>query len=262
MNILPVSYNHNQPVKTAFTSCTRIYNPKSITKSDIFAGDKVRTTSNLFRQDEDWDFLMKYIFGNFIDKMRVKIYSLGCSDGSEPYTYALFLKDKTPESFYKKFTPIYACDIDPEMIKVAQSGKINLDRYDFCNMKKYIKYGNEYFRHIGTPIKIKNNIIQDEESYEIIPEIKNMVDFKKSDILTEIKKINDDGNSVVNIRNVLPYLSDTHVNEILTTLSERLKTGSMYVFGHFDNRIQNLRQKLHKLGFYSPDADRNFVQKK
>lgn len=229
---------------------------------DIFSGSKVRTTSSPFRNDQDWNFLFEHILWSFLNKRKVNIYSLGCSDGSEPYTYAMFLKSKTPETYYKKFTPIIACDIDPEMIKIAKSGKINLYKDDIDNMKIYLKHIDQYIKKVGAPIKIKNNVSFNENAYEIDPEIRKMVQFKKSDILTELKNINDEGNTVVNIRNVFPYLNSTYIDKVLETLAEKLKSGSIFVFGAYDHRVPNFRKRLHDLGFYSPVMNCNFVQKK
>lgn len=261
MRINPLMPYNNTVNNQNFTSCVKIYDPKTVTDKDIFGSNKVKTTSNVFRYDLDWNLLMKHIFWSFINKDNVNIYSFACSDGSEPYSYALYLIDKVPESYYKKFTPIQACDIDPEMIRIAKSGKINLSINDFHNMKRYIKNPDLYFKNIGMPIKISNNIFNDENAYEIDPEIRAMVKFKKSDILTELKQIEDDGNSVVNIRNVFPYLNESYGNKVLETLAQKLKSGSIFVFGNYDNRVPDFRQKLCELGFYFPIEGANFVQK-
>ena len=263
MRILPLNpYQDKSKYNTSFTSVTRIYKPSKITKHDIFSCNNVRTTSNIFRYDMDWNFLVDHILWNFMNVKKVNIYSLGCSDGSEAYTYALFLANKNLASLVNKFTPIIACDIDPEMIKIAQSGKINLDINDFINMKMHIKCPEKYFKKLDKPVKIKDDLMFDAQGYEVDSKIRNMVKFKKSDILSELKNIEDEGNTVVNIRNVFPYLNEKYINEILETLSKKLKSGSIFVFGHYDNKVPNFRQRLHDLGFFSPNMSCNFVQKK
>lgn len=262
MNISLVNtYYPNQKLHTTFTSCAKLYNPKKITNLDIFSKNYIRTTSNIFRDDEDWDYLMKYILLNFFSKKQVNIYSLGCSDGSEPYTYALYLKSKLPKEHLKKFSQIIACDINPEMIRVAKSGFINLSPEDIRNIKKYVKNAGQYLQDTGDPILICGNVYTDQKSFKFSREITKMIKFKKSDILTEVKALEDDGNSVVNIRNVFPYLNNEYVDEILKNLSQKLKTGSMFVFGRYDHQIPNFRNRLHNLGFTSPVSFENFVIK-
>ena len=262
MNILPVTlYSRNYGKNPNFTSCTKIYNPKSVENTDIFSGDKVMTTTGVFRYDLDWDRMMKYIFWNFLNEEKINIWSLACSDGSEPLSYALYLHNKAPESFYSKYIPIYGCDIDPEMIKLAKSGKINLSDGDFHNMKKYIKNPNLYFTEAGAPMKIHKNIDNHERSYIIDPYLTDMMTFEKSDILTQVKKIKKDENYVINIRNVFPYMSENYRNEVLETLAKNMKRGNIFVFGHYDHLVPNFRQKLSDLGFFEPFPYANFVQK-
>lgn len=261
MNILPVGQSpQNHKYNPKFTSCAKIYNPKKITTLDIFARDKVKTTSEVFRHDLDWEDLMKYIFWNFVGEKEINIACLACSDSSEPLSYALYLHSKTPKSYYDKFC-ITGCDIDPEMVKVAKSGKINLTFDDFINMKKYIKNPQMYFKEHDKKIKISNNIECCGRTYEIDPEIKSMIKIKKSDILTEVKKINPDEYYVLNIRNVFPYLKKSYTDEVLETMAKRLKTGSLFVYGKYDLLVPNLKNKLLKLGFFEPKPGECFVQK-
>jgi len=262
MNISPVT-SYFQTYKTApnFTSCTKIYNPKNVTNLDIFSGDKVRTTSGVFRYDLNWDKMMQHIFWNFVNEKRINIWSLACSDGSEALSYSLYLHSKAPKSYYSKYIPIYGCDIDPEMIKLAKSGKINLSEDDFENMNKYIKNSHLYFTNTNTPLKINQNIYNNEKAYIIDPMLTDMMTFKKSDILTEVKKIKEDENYVINIRNVFPYLKEEYRNEVLDTLSKKLKRGNIFVYGHYDHLVPNFEKKLQKLGFFHPVEGANFVQK-
>ena len=43
-----------------------------------------RNTTWFFRNDLVWDELAKYLDENFSDSRKVNVYSIGCSDGSEP----------------------------------------------------------------------------------------------------------------------------------------------------------------------------------
>lgn len=261
MNVSPITlYDKNYNYRPHFTSCAKIYDPKKITHLDIFAKDKIRTTSGLFRPDRNWDKVMRYIFWNFLNEEKVNIVSLGCSDSSEPLSYALYLYSKTPKNYYKKFH-ISGADIDSEMIKIAKSGKINLSADDFERMRKYIKNPELYFKKLGAPIKITNNITNGEKSYKIDPEIHAMMKFKKSDILTEVESINPDEFYVLNISNVFPYLKENYNKKVLETLSEKLKSGSLFMFGKYDLLVPNFKTKLHDLGFFEPLSGANFVQK-
>lgn len=261
MNVSPVGqiysdykYNPN------FTSCTRIYDPRKITDLDIFVKDKVKTTTGPFRKDQNWDDVMRYIFWNFEGEKKVNIACLACSDNSEPLSYALYLHSKTPKSYYDKFC-ITGSDIDPEMIKIAKSGKINLSFEDFTSMRKYIKNIHQYFKENGAPLKITNNVDYEKMSYKIDPEVHSMMKFKKSDILTEVKNINPKEYYVLSVKNVFPYLKESYTNEVLETMAKKLKSGSLFVYGKYDLLVPNFKNKLLNLGFFEPMPGECFVQK-
>ena len=261
MNILPVSAcSQNKKYQPNFKSCIKIYKPKNVTNLDIFAKDKVQTSSCPFRPDQNWNNFMRYIFWNFEGESKVNISSFACADGSEPLSYALYLYDKTPKSYYAKFR-ITASDIDPEMVKVAKSGRINLSDEDFKNIEKYIKNPHRYFNDLDKPVKITNNIDSDRYSYKINPDVHSLIKFKKSDILTEVKKINTDEYYVLSIKNVFPYLKENYINEVLETMAKKLKSGSIFVYGKYDLLVPNLKNRLLNLGFFEPKQGECFVQK-
>lgn len=258
-----LSVNTHQPDRKYtphFSSCVKIYNPKRVTNLDIFAKNMVRTTSGPFRQDYDWDNLMRYIFLNFEGESKVNISSLACADGSEPLSYALYLYDKTPKNYYGKFN-ITASDIDSEMVKVAKSGRINLSNADFENIGKYIKNPHKYFNNPDKPVKITNNVDNERYSYKIASDVHSLIQFKKSDILKEVKKINPDEYYVLNIKNVFPYLKENYINEVLETMAKKLKTGSIFVYGKYDLLVPNFKNRLFNLGFFEPKQGECFVQK-
>lgn len=261
MNILPVSTCfQNKKYQQNFKSCIKIYNPKNVTNLDIFAKDKVRTTSGPFRHDQNWDDFMRYVFWNFEGESKVNISSLACADGSEPLSYALYLYNKTPKSYYGKFH-ITASDIDSEMVKVAKSGRINLSDFDFENIGKYIKNPHKYFNNPDKPVKITNNVGNERYSYKIASDVHSLIQFKKSDILKEVKKINPDEYYVLNIKNVFPYLKENYINEVLETMAKKLKSGSIFVYGKYDLLVPNFKSRLLNLGFFEPKQGECFVQK-
>lgn len=261
MRILSVNTHHpDKKYAPHFSSCVKIYNPKRVTNLDIFAKDRVRTTSGPFRQDHDWDNLLRYIFWNFEGERKVNISSLACADGSEPLSYALYLYDKTPKNYYAKFR-ITASDIDPEMVKVAKSGRINLSDGDFKNIEKYIKNPHRYFNDLDKPVKITNNIDSDRYSYKIDSDVHSLIQFKKSDILTEVKKLTPEEFYVLNIKNVFPYLKENYINEVLEIMAKKLKSGSIFVYGKFDLLVPNFKNRLLDLGFFEPKQSECFIQK-
>ena len=147
------------------------------------------------------------------------------------------------------------------MIKVAKSGRINLSNADFENIEKYIKNPLRYFTDYGKPIKITNNVDEERYSYKIDSEVHSLIKFKKSDILTEVKKMNPEEYYVLNIKNVFPYLKENYINEVLETMAKKLKSGSIFVYGKYDLLVPNFKNRLLNLGFFEPKQGECFVQK-
>ncbi len=258
MNISAINIHDNK--KPTFTSCCRRYTYKSLRDFNKFGHSYIQTSTNIFREDLDWKKLTNYILNNFADKKRVNSYSLACSDGSEAYSYAISLMEKIPETAYHKFFPIHASDIDPVIIDATKKHFINMIDSELYFTKK--NYGidlNNYFVKFSKPHDIKGDLFRDFSdltSYKPIQELKNNIHFKRGDILSELSKIKDNGNSVVMCRNVFPYLSDDYIETILNTAEHILKPGSLFIIGDFDRR-KDIGAKLLKKAFIKPLDDNN-----
>ena len=254
MKIMPI--NISQQKQQAFQSCFRKYPSKTIKNFDIFGKDTVRTSTNLFREDLDWFGLVQFMKNHFINKDKVNIFSLACSDGSEAYTMAISILENIPEKIQSKFLPIYASDIDKEILKAAKSGRINIHSVEFLFPER--TYGcslEKYFDNRSVSIMINGDDISETDtisSYQPIKELKNSVIYKHSDILTELNNIKDQGNSVILCRNVFPYLSYKYVDDVIETAKNNLKTGSLFIIGDYDIDIRNIDKKLTKNGFFNP----------
>ena len=248
-----------------FLSCYRSYSSKAISEFGAKDNQYVRTSTNLFREDLDWNSFVKFLVNHFVDKDRVMIYSMACSDGSEAYSLAIFLMEKFSKSLCKKFFPIMAHDVDDLIINSAKSERINIEDCEIYYINKLGINLNKYFVNPKRPLKIKNDMTSYNNvglfSYEPIQELKQTVEFKKSDILTELNKIKDNGNSVVMCRNVMPYLKEDYIDEIVSVASKVLKDGSFFVTGDYDS-TKKIGERLEKSGFYRPLLEnQNLFQK-
>lgn len=262
-NFLFISFNKNMKISSVnniqnkqpvFNSCFRRYSYFS-KPFEHFAKTVIRNSTNFFREDLNWNDLTKYIIEHFKDIKKVNAYSLACSDGSEAYSYAISIMENVPKALYSKFFPVQACDIDKEVLKIANSGRINADSMEFALISKnYNILMDEYLKDRDVSILINGDDISGTDeihSYKIAPSLKNSVEFKQSDILTELKKLNDEGNSVIMCRNVFPYLSYGYVDEVLRTAKSKIKSGSLFVIGDYD-KSRNIGEKLLSEGFFNP----------
>ena len=75
--------------------------------------------TTFFRNDRFWNGLTYFLTEHFKNTKKVNVYSFGCSDGSEPYTFIMRMLnsfEKKPEKFF----PIIARDFDSEAIQRAK----------------------------------------------------------------------------------------------------------------------------------------------
>lgn len=259
MNIQPISINN-----TVFKTCARHYNYQNIKNFSSFETPIVRTSTNIFRDDLNWEVLTKYVIRHFFDKPKVQTYSLACSDGSEAYSYAIVMLNKLPDYELKKHMPIKAFDIDQEIIKTANTGRLNIADFEFDFFDNLNLQLKKYFTEQSRSLDIKNDKlgIDPTHSYKVADKLRNCVEFKVGEILDEMTKINDEGNSLVLCRNVFPYFNEGHTEKILSAASKYLKSGSLFVTGCYDEKI-DISKKILQKDFFNPiPKELNIFQKR
>ncbi|HEY3374525.1 MAG TPA: protein-glutamate O-methyltransferase CheR [Candidatus Aquicultor sp.] len=141
--------------------------------------------SEFYRDPAKFKELQDRIFPEFLKHNRqLKVWSAGCSNGSEPYTLALILEELAPGA---KHT-IIASDIDDRILEAAARGHY-LER-DVRNVPKHLR--EKFFTMHGDEV-----IISDE--------IKRRVTFKKLDLLKDQYDSNFD---LILCRNVVIYFTN------------------------------------------------------
>lgn len=255
MNIQPISYTNPN-----FGTCARRYFACNVKSFDKFEPELIRTSTNLFREDLNWDLLIRHIMRNFMAKSKVQTYSLACSDGSEAYSYILTILNKIPKIEIGKYFPIIASDIDKEMIKTAKSGRINIADFEYDFFENPVVKMSKFFKNKSEPIEIANDKlgIKPIHSYRPVKELRKNVMFRVNDILSEIENIKDESNTVVMCRNVFPYLNEEYTDNVILSVSNKLKTGSIFVTGDYDEKV-NISQKLLNNGFFNPICGENNI---
>lgn len=150
----------------------------------------------------------------------LKIWSAACSIGSEPYSLGIIM-DKNNLRIKGK---ILATDIDDEILRRAKKGS-----YKEAEIKNLGKTDlNKYFK-------------LEEKEYTIDSKIKNMVDFKKHDLILGRYET---GFHIIICRNVTIYFKNEVKEEIYRKFNESLVKGGILFTGATES-IYN----PEKLGF-------------
>ena len=124
-------------------------------------------TSEFFRNPKNFNYLKDNILPDLLNKYnKIKIWSAPCSNGSEPYTLAIILDQMgIAPSRYK----ILASDLDPEIIKIAETGI----------------YGPTSLKNVPDNIldTYFHKIPEENNKYQLDEKIMKLVDFEKKEII-------------------------------------------------------------------------------
>lgn len=155
---------------------------------------------------------------------KLKIWSAACSIGSEPYSLAMLVQKNNLQLESK----ILATDIDHKVLNHAREG--NYKEYELKNMHEDLI--NRYF--------IKQN-----DSFLLDSSIKQMVHFKKHDLLVDSFQKNF---HAIVCRNVIIYFKKEVKEELYKKFSESLVPGGILFTGATETIYKPEIYGLKKIG--------------
>jgi chemotaxis protein methyltransferase CheR len=162
----------------------------------------------------------------------IKIWSLPCSTGEEPYSIAISVLEEWSRS--DEFDiEILGSDIDTRVLADAKAGI----------------YGERSLHNVSPKLRARYFRTAGETDFQIIPELRESIDFsrvnvsKKND-MTRFRNID-----VVFCRNLLIYFDDTSRREAVEAIFESLHCGGFLYLGHSESmsRMSSLF-KARRLG--------------
>lgn len=227
-------------------------------KSIRLWSDVISHQTNFFRGDVDWDRIAEYI----IERMPkdIHIFNYASSDGSEPYSLLLKLKEKAKYPL-NGILPIKAFDISDKMVEKSNKGLIGIFESNDkpSTEKKLLKNHMQHFTKMPVTKYVDEwshatDIFDDDlhvcyPPFKVSDELRKNVVFSLGDITKDFKKPIEDKPSVVLFRNAWRYLKDDEERACLANdLYKNLKQWSIVIIGQseFDDG-HNLF--LEKAGF-------------
>jgi len=173
--------------------------------------------TEFFRNPELFVDLEKQISKELLpNNPNLKIWSAACSIGCEPYTIGMILNKLAPNGRHN----IIATDIDDTILARAKAGEYTQNEMKGVNNSDLSKYF----------------AIRDDKYY-IESKIKNMVTFKKHDLILDRY---DSGFDLIICRNVVIYFNNDIKQEIYKRFSNSLKKGGLLFVGATES-IYNYR---------------------
>lgn len=189
-----------------------------------------RNDTEFFRDSEFWAQFSYFLVNTYKDTPKVNVYSYGCSDGSEPYTFVMRMLSMYPEAEAKKFLPIIAKDYDKAAIKKAvEREEYFIQSYEKADIEYYTKGCYKRFFHTNKPYGSC-------EYASVKDELFNNVKFNVANIEKDYTNIVPQ-NSVVIARNFWPYIESwSQRQKVLNNLGSRLREKSFLVIGIYDQK--------------------------
>ncbi len=173
------------------------------------------TISRFFRDQKVFQTVVDSILPALLkekDREDLRVWSIGCASGEEPYTLSLLWKEGFEKAWPHIHLSILATDIDESLLERAKEGR-------------YKKSGlNEVAEET-----LKNFFEKDNDSYVLDKKIRESVKFRRHDILHEEPFSEMD---IVFCRNLaFTYFSKTAQIEVLKKIASSLKEKGYLVIG-------------------------------
>lgn len=163
--------------------------------------------TEFFRNPELFHYLEKVMEKEKLFDKKLNIWSAACSNGAEPYSIAMLLDSRNNKIRHN----INATDIDATILQKAKRGEYVEN--DIKNVKQ--EFLKKYFT-------------TENGKYNVTPAIKNMVNFKKHDLILDSYQNNLD---LIVCRNVVIYFNLSTKHEIYKNFSKALKSGGILFVG-------------------------------
>lgn len=176
-----------------------------------------------FRDERPFEWLREYVRTRWLNnpsRPPLRILSLACAGGEEPYSIAMVLLDLGLPG--RRFV-IDAVDISDRRLAVARRGVYSLNAFRGTDAG----YRTRYFR-------------QHPQGYELIPAVRSVVRFHRASLIEPELLDGSPPYDVLFCRNLLIYLSDSACACVLASIDRLLATDGVLVIGHAD-RLETAR---------------------
>jgi len=157
----------------------------------------------------------------------VRIYSLGCASGEEPYSLAILLKENFSQQIQRIETNIVAVDVDSHTLQVAESAEFIEDRFKSIPDD----HRHRYFKQNGSVFKLASDVRQ-------------MVSFMQADITADLQL---DAADLILCRNTLIYFTRAAQEMILHNIADLLIIGGILVLGKSETLIGTMRSRFEPI---------------
>jgi len=199
-----------------------------------------------FRDGEPFNFLEHYIKSEWLsskNKSTLRLLSIPCSSGEEPYSIAMTLLNAglTPNQFV-----IDAVDISKKSLIKAREGIYRRNSFRGNNLE----FRSRYFTQIG-------------DKYQLCDLVKNAVNFMHGNLVSPYFMIDKLPYHVIFCRNVLIYFEQVAREQSMVNLERLLNSQGLIFLGHAETgqiSLSRFESVHHSLAFAYRKIDKNNIK--
>jgi chemotaxis protein methyltransferase CheR len=153
----------------------------------------------------------------------VRFWSVGCARGEEPYSLAILIVEHLGGVPSKRKVRIEAVDVDEQVLDDARKAAFTGNQLKEIDASLTAKYF------------VKNG------SYRLAPEVKEMVTFRRRDILRDASTVEYD---FILCRNLLIYIEREVQEDVLGRLHRALRPGGFLALGRAEVMVGPIRERF------------------
>jgi chemotaxis protein methyltransferase CheR len=198
--------------------------------------------TELFRNPETYESVSKNVLPELFKSKginkTIRVWSAGCSNGEEPYSIAIMLREFLGISIKRYDISILGTDIDEDSLKKAENGIYHLKQLEKIGRERIERFFNQ----------------NDDYTYGVIDEIQNLVKFRYHDMISGPRLY---GFDVIFCRNVTIYFEQALQEKLYLNFYNALNDGGYFVMGKTETLVGPAE------GLFSPvDVKERIYQKK
>jgi len=194
---------------------------------DKFLNHLTINVSEFYRNSNQWDILHQKILPEILRRNpRPKTWSAGCATGEESYTLAMLLREATTGHFPR----ILATDIDERALAKAKAGI----------------YQERAVEHLP-PYYVKKYLTKVGDAYQVVDDLKKLVNFQKHDLLKDPFENNFD---LILCRNVVIYFTNEAKDTLYRRFRDALRPGGILFTGSTEQLFQASRLGMEAISSF------------
>lgn len=178
--------------------------------------------TELFRNPETYEVFSKTVLPELVkskgDDKTIKIWSAGCSNGEEPYSIAILVREFLGGLTKRYSISIIGTDIDEDSLKKAQNGIFQLKQLEKINKERLDKFFTR----------------KDDGNFQISEDLRRLLKFRHHDMISGSRMF---GFDVIFCRNVTIYFEQELQEKLYLNFYNALNKGGYFVMGKTETLV-------------------------